>query len=55
MMATKTRAEKMAGCASLEELDGFLAACRQFGAPLTEEETKLAQTMRARFLEGRGQ
>ena len=51
-MIKRTRLEKMERCQSLEELDGFLDACRKYGDPLSNDETQTAQRLRAQFLGG---
>ena len=47
-----TRGEKLATCRSIEELDAFLEAVREFGEPLTDDETRIAQETRAKLMGG---
>ena len=48
-----TRVQKMAGCRTIEELDAFIETGKRF-EPLSDDEVKLAQEMRAKMMEGRG-
>jgi hypothetical protein len=44
-----TRAEKMAGCRTIEELDAFIDMGKRF-EPLSDDEVRLAQEMRAKMM-----